>query len=73
MLNNIKKHRLRKGVTQQALASKIGTTQSYLSLIETGVRTPSLCMLKKIANALGCPLSLLLEEEGGCEEWKKNS
>lgn len=64
---SIKEKRILAGITQRDLARMVGVTGGYISQIENGTKTPSVKTLQKIANALGCPLSLLLtdcEEEG---------
>lgn len=64
-LENIKKIRKLKKMTQLELANKIGVTQSTISKIENDVRnkeTPSvrLDLIEKISNILGvCPLDLI--------------
>lgn len=40
--------RLKKGLTQQELADKVGTTKSYISKIENNVKEARLSTLKKI-------------------------
>lgn len=40
-------------VTQSELASRIGTTKSYISKIENGTMTPSVGTFYRIINALG--------------------
>jgi ribosome-binding protein aMBF1 (putative translation factor) len=50
----IKKARKKKGMTQQALAQKIGSTKSYISLLENDVKEVRLSTLKKlISEGLG--------------------
>ncbi len=59
-----RKHR---GLTQKALAEAAGTTQTYLSQIESGRRVGSLKTLNAIARALEVDLDVLLPvttEEG---------
>ncbi len=51
------------GMTQQELAEKVGLSRSYISQMQTGVRTGSGPTLRKLAAALGCTLSELLGEE----------
>lgn len=51
------------GMTQQELADKVGLSRSYISQMQTGVRTGSGPTLRKLAAALGCTLSELLGEE----------
>ena len=40
--------RLKKGMTQQELADKVGTTKSYISKIENNIKEARLSTLKKI-------------------------
>ena len=54
--------RKQKGLTQLRLALLCETTQSYISDLEVGRRNPSLVILKRIADALNCPLSDLFAE-----------
>ena len=44
----IHKARLEKGMTQEQLAEKIGTTKSYISKIENNIKEVRLSTLKKI-------------------------
>jgi transcriptional regulator with XRE-family HTH domain len=54
--------RERKDLTQEKLAKKAGITRSHLSLLEAGHRkNPSLDVLKRLARALGVPVTELLE------------
>ena len=55
----IKKVRKNKGLTQNQLCDKINMTQTYLSLMEGGHKTPSIGTLKKISKAVDIPLALL--------------
>ena len=52
--------RVGKGLSQGSLAEMAGTTQSYVSRIESGVRTPTLDTLVSLALALGCTLDVLV-------------
>ncbi len=49
-----------RGLTQQKLAEKAGLDSSYISMIESGRRVPSLGVLEDLATALLTPLYLLL-------------
>jgi len=51
----------RKGekVTQQELASRIGTTKSYISKIENGSMTPSVGTFYRIIGALGLRVEIV--------------
>ncbi|EKD76733.1 MAG: transcriptional regulator, XRE family [uncultured bacterium] len=50
--------RLQKGLTQSALAKKIGTKQSAIARLESGKYNPSLTFLRKVARALDAQLSV---------------
>lgn len=52
--------RLARGLTQAALASKIGTKQSSIARLESGNYNPSLIFLEKIAKALDTKLVISL-------------
>lgn len=60
---NIKVLRAAKGLSQKRLAETIPMAQAFLSRIERGMQEPSLAMLEKIANALGCNSSDLMGEQ----------
>lgn len=50
--------RMRKGVTQEDLAKRIGTKQSVISRLESGRANPSVAFLKKLAQALNSHLEI---------------
>ena len=51
-----------KGLTQDTVAQRATVTKPYLSQLETGARkNPSLPVLKRLAKALGVPVTALLE------------
>lgn len=52
--------RREKELSQTELARKANLSNSYLSEIEANKRTPDLNVLKKIADALGVPIELLM-------------
>ena len=58
----IRKLRREKGITQEALSGLSGIARSYLAMIETGAKTANVETLWKIAEALGMPLSRLIEK-----------
>jgi transcriptional regulator with XRE-family HTH domain len=70
MSKAIKKYRLRKGWSQSRLARESGVSQTYISDLEAGKWTPNISVLRKLAAALGVPVSALLDEEveGGEED-----
>jgi transcriptional regulator with XRE-family HTH domain len=54
--------REQKGLTQDQVAKRAGVTKPYLSQLESGARkNPSLPVLKRLAKALGVPVTALLE------------
>ena len=60
MYLSIKEKRVRKNMTQETLAHKIGVTRTNISRYETGARTPPLSIIKQIADSLGCTVDDLL-------------
>jgi DNA-binding XRE family transcriptional regulator len=55
------KARARAGLTQDAVAERMGTTKSAISRLEsTGKHAPSLATLKRYASAVGCELQVKL-------------
>jgi transcriptional regulator with XRE-family HTH domain len=50
---NVKRIRLRTGMTQEQFAAKSGFSQQYLSTLERGRRNPSIVTLYELATALG--------------------
>lgn len=49
-----------KGLTLEDLASAVGVTKGYLSLVENGIRRPSLEVLDRLAGALDVDIKDLL-------------
>jgi transcriptional regulator with XRE-family HTH domain len=57
---NLKSERLRRKLSQEALAAKAGLSVSYISMLERGQRAPPLDTLESLAKALAVsPTSLL--------------
>jgi ribosome-binding protein aMBF1 (putative translation factor) len=57
---NLKSERLRRKLSQEALAAKAGLSVSYISMLERGQRAPPLDTLESLAKALSvAPVSLL--------------
>lgn len=55
-MDNIRKIRRLKGLTQAELSKRSGVSQSQISSIELGQKSPTIETLQKIANALCvCP------------------
>lgn len=61
--NCIEQRRRDANMTQAVLAEKTGVTQGAISMIENGDRNPSLEVLLKIAEALGCNIGDLYKQE----------
>jgi len=59
---NLKKFRLERGLSQEALAFECGLHRTYISGVERGVRNPTVLVLEQIAAALKVPAAGLLEE-----------
>ena len=57
----IKRLRQAKGLSQRALAARVGVSAAYITMLERGKKTnPSLPTLRKLAKALGVPVTELL-------------
>jgi len=52
--------RMKRGLTQQELAERIGTQQPSIARIESGRFRPSMAMLERIASALDADLRVTL-------------
>lgn len=58
----IKRRRAAAGLSQRALAEQIGVMFATIARIESGVLTPSLDMLSKLAGGLRCSVHDLIIE-----------
>ena len=54
----LRKARRRAGLSQRAVAQRLGVSQSYVSLIERGLRDPPLSSMGAFAEALGYELTV---------------
>ena len=62
VVQNLRESRKRRNLSQAALAKRARVHVSYISMLERGVRMPSLETLEILAKALGvAPLELLKE------------
>jgi transcriptional regulator with XRE-family HTH domain len=59
---NLKRIRDEKKVSQSQLAEKLGCAISYVSMLERGVRTPSMQFINLCAKALGVDPTELTKE-----------
>ena len=61
LIEQLLRARSRAGLTQDALAQRMGTTKSAISRLErAGKHAPSLAMLQRYAKAVGCELQIRL-------------
>lgn len=61
VVNQLLEARARAGLTQDAVAERMGTTKSAISRLEgSGKHAPSLATLQKYARAVGCELQVKL-------------
>jgi transcriptional regulator with XRE-family HTH domain len=57
----LKDLREQRGLSQQTLADRVGVSDAYIAMLETGTRrNPSLTLLQRLAKALGVPVTALL-------------
>ena len=61
---HIRKRREAMGISQAALATQIGVDKSFLSLVESGKRTPTEEHISDLSSILGLPTELLLLQAG---------
>lgn len=52
-------------LTQEALADRAGLHPTYISMLERGLRMPSLQVVKKLAKGLGTTMASLVTELEG--------
>ncbi len=60
--NNLRKARLEKGLSQEALADLAGLHRTYVGSVERGERNISIDNIERLAEALGCGVIDLLRE-----------
>ncbi|MCL6560240.1 MAG: helix-turn-helix transcriptional regulator [Firmicutes bacterium] len=58
LLKAVIENRIRKGLSQEMLARKIGTKQTAIARFESGKTNPSLKFIKKISEALDMDLEI---------------
>lgn len=59
---NVRAHRQRLGLTQEALAFDAGMKRSYLVELEAGKRNPSIRAVERLSRALQVPASQLFND-----------
>ena len=58
----ISKHRVRSGLTQEAVAERLGVGNEAVSRIERGIVMPNITRLLELADIFGCEAAELLSE-----------
>jgi transcriptional regulator with XRE-family HTH domain len=66
-IQNLRKYRRIRGISQIKLAGLCGSSTSYISQIEIGGKFPSIDMIDRMAKALDIKPYLLFVEEKGAE------
>lgn len=66
--NTLKKLRIEKELSQQALADKVYVTRSTVARWELGSRLPSAVMISRLADALGADVNMLLSAAAQSDE-----
>jgi ribosome-binding protein aMBF1 (putative translation factor) len=61
--DRLRELRLEAGLTQVALAGRLGTTQSAIARLEAGGQRTSLEAIRRIADALGCDVALVIAQK----------
>lgn len=56
----IRELRLKRGLSQQALADRVGIPQTHVSAIELGIQLPNLLTVLRLAVALECKVTDLV-------------
>ncbi len=64
LINSLREHRARLGLTQVQLAALVGVTRKSINTVETGRFVPSTLLALKLARALGVPVETLFQLEG---------
>jgi len=59
--SRLRELRLQRNLTQDALAQIVATSKPFISDMERGVKVPSLTMILRLAEALGCSVYELIE------------
>jgi transcriptional regulator with XRE-family HTH domain len=60
---SVRRLRLAAGLTQAALADRMGVDRAYVSGLELGQRNPTIVTLWHMTKALGVTLKMLFDEE----------
>lgn len=69
---NVRKLRVRKGLTQEEFAVDAEIDRSYVSRLERGSENPTVAVLEKVAQALGVEITKLFDKPRSGEAVPKN-
>ena len=58
----LREERKRQKLSKYAVSQRSGVSQSMLSLVERGLRNPTLELMLRVADAIGVDLSLLIKK-----------
>lgn len=61
IIEKLKRVRVANGITQHDVAERMGIVQAAVSRIESGTHSPSVDMLEKYADAVGCRLEIVIK------------
>jgi len=61
LANTLRQERERLGLTQAALAERVGVSRKTINTVENGIFVPSTILALKLALALGRPVELLFQ------------
>lgn len=64
LINNIRRLRFERGMTQEELALRVGVSRQTIMSIERGATNPSVLLAFKIATALQAPVTEAFQMEG---------
>lgn len=68
LVNHLGRERARAGLTQAALADRIGVSRKTINTIENGIFIPSTVLALKLARAFAIPVESLFELPGRNDE-----
>jgi transcriptional regulator with XRE-family HTH domain len=60
---NIRRIRVQKGLSQEALAAEAEIDRTYVSQLERELKNPTVSLLEKVAGALSCDIRDLFDPE----------
>lgn len=60
---NVRRYRLARDLSQEAVAERMGVDRAYVSALELGRRNPTVITLWQVSIALGVSLAELVSEE----------